>query len=179
LASLWEEGFAIERRVQEKPDLYGQGALGIMTAGKAAPVVMTLSALALLHGREDWIEPLGASVNHAVSASLLGDEVQDWQEDLACGRMTHFLFRLGLPELRESGLLDKAMLQVSLEDAIQRTWLDVTQMSEAAGCLEDAVESVKGLDCPHWVGYLTHHQSLAEEHADFFILQHLPGAFDL
>jgi hypothetical protein len=179
LARTGEKGFAIERRTQEKPDLFLKDAFEGMAAGKAAPVVMTLAALALLSGQEGVIEALERSVTHAVAASLLGDEVEDWGDDLACGRMTLFLYRLGLPEMRDSVATDAAGLRLALEDKIERTWLDVTQMSEAADRLEDAIDAVEGLGCPHWVDYLAHHQGLAEKHADFFILRHLPAAFDL
>lgn len=163
-------GLALEVALRQKPRPYRGADVREIARGKAAPVVATLAALAMTLGLQSTLTAIEASLGQAVAASLFADDMMDWRQDLAAGRLTPFLMGLGPPAFWSQPTWPSA---AEVEGLINADWADAEHLHEAISSLDAALEAVEEVSCSHWKWYLSDHRDLAQRHHAACITRHV------
>lgn len=170
LAAEHLSGLVAESAFQTHPEDYPFYTLTTIAHGKVAPIVTTLAGLCAISGQMGVFASLEASLKHISIASQLLDDIGDWQADVQNRHLTCFLALLESPEAwTQAEWPEIEKLQRSLD----AQWIDVTQLKRVMQGLNQAIEAVRGLDCPAWVRYVDGYRAITDGHLERCITRHL------
>jgi len=147
-----------------------------MAHGKVSPIVNTIAALAFASDQPELLGPIETSLNHISVASQLLDDIGDWQHDLQVCHFTYYLSQCTPPEAWQSS---EWPTMEDVQANIEGDWIDLTNMHLVAEWLVDAVQAVKGLNCPGWVEYVDGYRERADRHLTNFYMAHIGRVFSL
>jgi hypothetical protein len=167
------EALAKEVELQKRRGAVAETSLEAMAAGKVAPIVVTVAALARRAGRETVLPALEESLGKIAAASQLLDDVNDWRQDLDHRHWTHFLGRLE-PEGR--GVSDPWPTAAWIEERIRVGWQDVEAFTRVGEWLEESLAALDDLDCPAWRNYVEGYRLLTASHLNYAVAAHLRDA---
>lgn len=167
------EALAMEIEIQGRRGAVALSALEAMAAGKVAPIVVTVTALARRAGREAALSGLEASLGQIAVASQLLDDVNDWRQDLAHQHWTYFL---GCFESERRGPSDPWPTAGWIEGRIRAGWQDVEALTQVGEWLEESLAVLDDLECPAWRDYVEGYRMLAIGHLNYAAAAHLRDA---
>lgn len=148
-----------------------------IACGKGSPVVTTLAAMTELTGQHDYLKPLETSINNSVVASLLGDDLRDWREDLKAKRLTYFLCSL-IPNGAWASNDWPTVEEV--EKQIMAKWANVRHLQSMMEWLDRGIDAVGEIECRGWTEYLSYYREIAASQLPFaFAEQIVHGLGDL
>ncbi len=166
---------SLEAQARARPATFSQRDFIRMARGKFAPIAVAMAAILTTLGREERLGPVERSIRDLAVASQLLDDLGDWQEDLAAGRLTYFLSRLAPPACwAERPWPSPAEIQ----QAIDASWQDLEHLDLVESWLQGSLQAVEGLVCPAWKAYLVGYRSLARQHAARLAARHLMRAIE-
>ena len=154
-----QAAWAHERALLDDPCQLSTNTLEILSQGKAAPVMITLSALGGSQSSPDFSAAIQESVLESVKASILGDDLLDWEVDLAAHHFTPFLAKLAPLEAWINPAWPTAD---EIERHIADGWLDVDEWKAMVGCLNRALDAVETVACSAWKAYLKKYRQIGD-----------------
>jgi hypothetical protein len=169
LAETYWHALNEESNYQSEPSAFTEEAFVRVSGGKVSPIVVTIAALAALRQRMDVLEPIERSFRWTFAAGQLHDDILDSVEDSERGHVTFFTRSL-LRTADGSPLLGRAG---ELRSAVERTWADVDMFDKALEFYDHARDSVNGLACTAWNGYLDWHRQRALQDQTVAAARHL------
>lgn len=170
------DALAREIELQKRRGTVAESSLETMAAGKVAPIVVTVTALARRAGRETVLPVLEESLGKIAAASQLLDDVNDWRQDLDHRHWTHFLGRLE-PERR--GHSDPWPTAAWIEERIRVGWQDVEALTRVGEWLEESLAALDDLGCRAWVDYIEGYRLLTTSHLNYAVAAHLREALSV
>ncbi len=163
-------GLRLEARARADPQQFTWEWFQVMVQAKFAPIVLTVAAFLTWLDLPERLPPIERSIKDLAVAAQLLDDLGDWREDLASGRLTYFLSRLAPPERwAERPWPSPAEIQ----QAIDASWEDLEHLDLIEAWLAKALDAVDGIVCPAWKAYLDGYRSLAQQHATRLGARHL------
>jgi hypothetical protein len=170
MANIHQKGWEYEHAVRAASVPYTEDLFRSIGEGKAAPPMMTVAAFIEALGLQAMLPSLERSILASVMASLIGDDLHDWREDLAERRLTFFLSRLASDKRWAEGIWpDEAKLQ----SVIDSEWMDVKYWRKTKGYLETALAEVQDIPCTSWKAFIDRHRILADGRCRSSIARHI------
>ncbi len=163
-------GLASERQMRQTSGGFDLDRFIRMVRAKFSPIVVTMGAFLTASGHPEGLASVEDSIKALAVASQLLDDLGDWQDDLAAGRMTYFLDAVGATAGEPSG---RGLTAEGIRQRIRVSWLDVDHLNSAEAWLERARDCPGLTRCEHWSAYLDGYVELTREHVRRATAAHL------
>lgn len=137
--------------------------------GKIAPLKTVTTALALRAGAEAEIPNLDAAIDAMAASFQLGDDIMDWKDDYRRQNYT-------LPLTQAIPVEQWPIPTLSMKEVDQRlknALILETLSKQAIDWLEQALNAVAHLYCPHWVAFIEERRAVSESHREWLVAQRL------
>ncbi|MGH2627838.1 MAG: hypothetical protein ACRDHY_14445 [Anaerolineales bacterium] len=167
------KALAEEIEIQQSRRAVSESSLEAMAAGKVAPIVVTVTALAHRARRVDILPGLEDSLAKIAAASQLLDDVIDWRQDLARHHWTHFLARFPSEGWAAS---ESWPTEEWIEERMRAGWQDVDALTRAGDWMAQSLAALGDLACPAWRDYVEGYSLLTTSHLNYAVAGHLREA---
>jgi hypothetical protein len=170
MANIHQKGWACEQAVRSTTIPYTEDLFQSIALGKSVPPLTTVAAFVEALGLQAMLPSLERSIQASVIAALIGDDLQDWPEDLAESRLTFFLSRLASDEIWKAAPWPE---EDELREVIDSDWIDVKYWRKTNDFLETALAEVQDIPCSSWKAFIEKHRELAEKQCGGLIARHI------
>jgi len=134
---------------------YSEEEMRSIARGKSALAKASPTALAVLAGDGEKIEPLTTSQDFVAVAYQLYDDLQDWKKDYQRKNHSYLLTKIILEHGFETDLQAGAGPDAkTIGQILYYSGLAEGLLEEADHFYQEALHSVEGLNCPYWVKYV-------------------------
>lgn len=172
LDRLWSElqsSLSTERQLQIRPRLTTVEEFKATASAKAAPVAITVAALAEISNRFNGFEEVEGSLKKCGAVAQLDHDISDWRKDVRNRHMTFFLNWVIDSERMDNGWPTEQEIGKIIDD----NSLDVKYLMLARDWCGQALAQAKRLGCQSWIHFIEVGAKHIEANLDRSLIRHI------